>query len=310
MRALSFLTPAPIRQAIILQVRRLVGGDGDDSVERNRSDTGLFGPDSACWKVHGDFTSMMVGGISALMLQMLHPGALAGVWDHSDFRHDMTGRLKRTAQFIAGTTYGDEAEAQGLIDLVLNIHGRVAGALPDGTAYSANDPDLLTWVHVAEVSSFLGAYLTYVDPAFPAAEQDRYFAEVALIARRLGATDVPESRAQIAAYFEAVRPALRYDERTRQVSAALLSQKAPSAAAAPAFAAAFDAAKALLPDWAAAMHGFALSPPRRAASNLGVRALGRTMRWALTNSAEARARRRAAELLSSAHPRAGGDPDL
>ncbi len=293
----SLLSPA--RTAIVLQVRKLVGGDGSDTVERNRADTGLFGPDSACWKVHGDFTSMMVGGISALMLQMLHPGALAGVWDHSDFRTDMTGRLKRTAQFIAGTTYGDRAEAQALIDHVKMIHGRVAGALPDGTPYSADDADLLTWVHVAEVTSFLNAYLTYVDPAFPLAEQDRYFGEVAEIARRLGATDVPTDRAQIAAYLNAVRPALRYDERTRTVAHALLSQKPPSAAAAPAFRAAFDAAKVLLPDWGARMHSFVLGAPKRAATRLSIQALGKTMRWALVNSAEARARRRAAELAAA-----------
>ena len=85
MQRLNVLAPSRLLQAVVLQVRKLVGGAGDDSVERNRNDTGLFGPDSACWKVHGDFTSMMVGGIAALYLQMLHPGALAGVWDHSDF---------------------------------------------------------------------------------------------------------------------------------------------------------------------------------------------------------------------------------
>lgn len=98
---MPLLRPPHLRAAIVGQVRKLVGGTGDDSVERNRADTGLFGPDSACWKVHGDFTSMMVGGIAALFLQMLHPGPLAGVWDHSNFRQDMLGRLRRTARFIA-----------------------------------------------------------------------------------------------------------------------------------------------------------------------------------------------------------------
>lgn len=294
------LGPASIRHAIVLQVRQLVGGTGDDTVERNRQDTGFFGPDSACWKVHGDFTSMMVGGITALLMQMLHPGALAGVWDHSNFREDMAGRLKGTARFIAGTTYGDRAEAQGLIDRVRAIHARVAGTLPDGKPYSADDPDLLAWVHVAEVSAFLAAYLRYVDPAFPPDEQDRYFGETAEIARRLGALEVPQSRAEVAAYLSAVRPALRYDERTREVAEALLSQRPPNAAAAPAMAIAFDAAKDLLPGWAAEMHGFRLSGPRRAAARLGVQGLGRTMRWALINSAEARARRRAAELAQQA----------
>jgi uncharacterized protein (DUF2236 family) len=289
-----------IRQAIVLQVRQIVGGTGDDTVERNRQDTGFFGPDSACWKVHGDFTSMMVGGIAALLVQMLHPGSLAGVWDHSNFRHDMSGRLKRTARFIAGTTYGDRAEAQGLIDRVRAIHAQVMGTLPDGTAYAAADPDLLTWVHVAEVSSFLAAYLRYVDPAFPPEEQDRYFRETAEIARRLGAPCAPQSRAEAAAYFRSVRSKLRYDRRTREVAEALFVQAPPSAASGPAMSLAFDAAKDLLPDWAARMHGFHLSAPRRAATRLSVQALGRALRWALVNSAEARARRRADQLMQDA----------
>lgn len=292
------LSPNAVRDAIVLQVRQLVGGTGDDTVERNRQDVGLFGPDSACWKVHGDLASMMVGGITALLLQMLHPGALAGVWDHSNFRGDMSGRLKRTARFIAGTTYGDQAEAQAHIDQVRTIHARVRGTLPDGTPYSADDPDLLTWVHVAEVSAFLAAYLRYVDPDFPPAEQDRYYRETAEVARRLGATDVPQSRAEVAAYFKAVRPKLRYDHRTREVAAALLSQSPPSPAAQPAMHLAFDAAKDLLPDWALRMHGFRLAAPRRAAARVGLGVLGRALRWALVNSAEARARRRAAELMA------------
>ncbi|HVY33907.1 MAG TPA: oxygenase MpaB family protein [Caulobacteraceae bacterium] len=295
-QAKPFLGLPTVRQALVSQVRLLVGGTGDDTVEQNRQDTGLFGPDSACWKVHGDFTSMMVGGITALLLQMLHPGPLAGVWDHSNFRKDMSGRLKRTASFIAGTTYGDRAEAQGLIDRVGNIHSQVAGTLPDGAPYAAQDPDLLTWVHVAEVSSFLAAYLRYVDPAFPAAEQDRYLSETAEIARRLGAPSPPQSRSAVAAYLRAKRPQLRYDGRTREVTQALLRQPAPSLAAAPALGMAFDAAKDLLPDWAAQMHGFRLSPARRAAARLGVSGLARTLRWALVNSAEARARRRAEQL--------------
>jgi uncharacterized protein (DUF2236 family) len=287
---------SPVRRALVRQVVQLVGGTGDDRIERSRQDTGLFGPDSACWKVHGDFSSMMVGGVAALLVQMLHPGALGGVWDHSNFRHDMSGRLKRTARFIAGTTYGDRAEAEALIARVLGIHAVVRGTLPDGTAYSAQDPDLLTWVHVTEVSSFLGAYLRYVDPHFAPAEQDRYLRETAEIARRLGAVAVPQSRAELAAYLKAVRPALRYDDRTRQVAQALLSEPAPSLAAGPAMAVVFDAAKDLIPDWAAAMHGFRLSPMRRGAARMGVHALARPLRWALQNSAEARARRRAAEL--------------
>lgn len=277
-----------------------MGGGGDIPNESRRADTGLFGPDSVCWKVHGDFTSMMVGGIAALFLQMLHPGPLAGVWDHSNFRKDMTGRLRRTARFIAGTTYGDRAEAQALIDRVRAIHGQVSGVLPDGRPYVADDPELLTFVHVAEVSSFLAAYLRYVDPDLSAGDQDRYYGEVAEIARRLGAPDVPTTRAGIDAYLERVRPELRFDRRTQAVAVALLTHPAPSRAAAPAMGLAFDAAKDLLPDWAATLHGFRLSRPRRAAVRAGVQAMGVGMRWALANSAEARARRHAATLKAAA----------
>jgi len=293
-----------LRRAAVGQVRLLVGGTGDDTVERNRRDTGLFGPQSACWKVHGDFTSMMVGGIAALYLQMLHPGPLAGVWDHSDFRKDMLGRLRRTARFIAGTTYGDCAEAQGLIDHVRKIHGGVRGHLPNGTPYAADDPTLLTWVHVAEVSSFLDAYLRYVDSNFPADEQDRYFRETAEIARRLGASDPPTTRDAVRAYLTAMRPQLHCDHRTRAVAAALASQPPPSAAAGPAMVAAFDAARDLLPTWARELHGFSPSPIRSVVARLALTGLAPAMRWALVNSAEARARRRATELgaMATADP--------
>ena len=90
-------------------------------------DPGLFGPESVCWKVHADFTSMMTGGISALLLQALHPLALAGVWDHSSFRTDILGRLRRTATFIAGTTYGNRRDALALIERVKQIHLGVTG---------------------------------------------------------------------------------------------------------------------------------------------------------------------------------------
>ena len=296
------MPPSPIprlRQAIVGQVRALVGA-GDPTIEQRRMDEGLFGPGSAAWKVHGDFTSMMVGGIAALLMQMLHPGALAGVWDHSDFRSDMRGRLKRTARFIAGTTYGSTEEVSALVAHVRGIHDRVHGTLPDGAPYSAHDPDLLTWVHVAEVSSFLAAYLRFRDPDFPPQMQDQYFAEYARIAELLGAQGVPRSRAEVAAYLERVRSQLRYDHRTREVARALLSQPAPSLAAAPFAALLFQAAEDLLPDWAARMHGFRFTAARRPVVRLGVRGLSRTLRWALTSSAEARARRRAAELKAQA----------
>ena len=185
----------PIRDAIGDRIRRLIGSGAADALTLAEGDAGWFGPDSVCWKVHGDFTSMMIGGVAALLMQMLHPAALAGVWDHSNFRQDMAGRLRRTARFIAGTTYGSTQDAQALVDKVRRIHAQVKGETAAGRPYAADDPELLTWVHVAEVSSFLAAYLRYRDPSLPAADQDRYFAETATVAERLGASGVPKSRA-------------------------------------------------------------------------------------------------------------------
>ena len=279
-----------LRGAIQEQVHRLVGfGDGTVDLTRPPGDDGLFGPGSAAWQVHGDFTAMMAGGVAALLLQMLHPGALAGVWDHSNFRRDMLGRLKRTAQFISATTYGSTATAEGLIARVQRIHDAVAGTLPDGTPYSANDPDLLTWVHVAEVSSFLAAYRRYRDPRFPVAEQDRYLREYAIIAERLGATGVPKSRVALEAYIQAVRPQLRADHRTREVARAMIHQQPASLAMAPAQKVLMEGGIDLLPAWAARMHGLDRPLVGRPAIRAGVAGIGSVLRWALRDGSAKRA---------------------
>jgi uncharacterized protein (DUF2236 family) len=258
-----------------------------------RRDDGLFGPESAAWKVHRDFTSMMIGGVGALLLQMLHPGALAGVWDHSNFREDMSGRLRRTAQFIGVTTYGSTDAAEALISRVRRIHDHVSGHLPDGTPYSANDPDLLTWVHVAEVSLFLRAYVRYRDPFFPGAEQDRYYREAAVVAERLGATQVPKTRGQVEQYFIDVRPQLRFDERTREVARVLMAQPAASPTVAPFQKLFLDGGVDVLPRWAARMHGMDLTAARRAAIRAGVAGVGGVLRWSTAPDPEPRNGQRA-----------------
>ena len=267
-----------LRSSLRTRVRQLVGS-GEVDLSRPAGDDGLFGPGSAPWRVHGDFTAMMIGGVSALLLQMLHPGALAGVWDHSDFRRDRRGRLKRTAQFITTTTFGSTANAGAAIERVRSVHAHVQGVLPDGTPYAADDPDLLTWVHVAEVDSFLRAHLRYKDAALPGAVQDRYLADYAEVARRLGATGVPTSRREIADYYRRVRPQLRFDDRTRDVARALLSREG-DAVIAPAMAIVFAAGADLLPDWAQAMHGRRLGIAAPAVRT-GARGMGHVIRWAL-----------------------------
>ena len=272
----------PIKDAITSEVVALFNdrSRGEKPVAR-RAD-GLFGRDSVSWRVHGDVTSMMVGGVAGLLLQMLHPAVLAGVWDHSKFRSDMHGRLRRTARFIAMTTYGGRTDAEAAISRVRGIHDRVRGVLPDGTPYEANDPSLLAWVHVTETTSFLSAWIRYGEPAMPAADQDGYFVEMAKVAKALGADPVPHSLAEARHMIAAMRPHMVCDARTREVARLVLRQRAASMMAEPLQVLTMQAAIDLLPHWARQMHGLhnpALGRPLVRAGTLGV---ARMLRWAFT----------------------------
>lgn len=282
-----------VRRHIESQVLSLTGlALGGVDFESPKGDPGLFGPDSVSWKVHGDFSSMLIGGISALLLQMLHPAALGGVWDHSNFRADMLGRLRRTGQFISATTYGSRNDAEKLIERVRRIHEGVHGTLPDGTSYAASDPDLLTWVHVAEVSCFLASHLRYLNPDLSEQEQDRYYNEIALIAERLGARNVPRSRAEVAAYLQRMRPQLRCDERTREVVNVLFNAPAPSFLAKPFGILMMRAGIDLLPEWATDQLGLSLGSLQRQLIRSSVRRSVPLLRWAVRNGSLHRARRR------------------
>lgn len=270
----------PLKGLIVGQVRALFNDTARGETPVPRRDDALFPPTSVAWRVHGDVTSMLVGGIAALLLQMLHPKVLAGVWDHSGFRDDMQGRLRRTARFIATTTFGAPDEARAVLARVAAIHNGVGGTLPDGTPYRANDPALLAWVHVCEVSSFLDGWVRYGEPLMSRADQDRYVDEMARIAEPLGVSPVPRTRAGAERIMRDMRPELLVDARTRDVAQVLLGQPAPSLAAGPFQAIAMSAAIDLLPGWARAMHGFArpgLGLPLIRAGTYGVAS---TLRWA------------------------------
>lgn len=282
-----------IRRPIERQIMSLSGLSlGQLDLENPKGDPGLFGPTSISWQVHGDFTSMLIGGISALMLQALHPLALAGVWDHSNFRQDMLGRLRRTGQFISGTTFGSTHDANWLIDKVRTIHLQVVGTGLDGSTYAASDPELLTWVHVAEVSNFLAAHLRYRNPNLSGADQDQYYSEIALVAERLGATDVPRSRQQIADYLARMRPHLLCDDRSREVVRLLLNAPAPSLLAKPFGALMMQAGIDLLPDWASHLLALEQRPLTRSLVRCAVNSTAPVLRWAVRNGSVQRARRR------------------
>jgi uncharacterized protein (DUF2236 family) len=268
------------KRMIVGRVRAVFNDRARGETPVVRHEDGLFGPASVVWRVHGDVTTMMVGGVAALLLQMLHPAVLAGVWDHSNFREDMLGRLRRTARFIALTSYGGREEAKAAIARVRQVHAHVRGTLPDGTAYAADDPRLLAWVHVAEATSFLDAWIRYGEPAMSAVDQDRYFAEFAIVAEALGADPVPRSRAEADALIAAMRGALSVTARTREVARIVLEQRAERLSAAPVQAVTFQAALDLLPDWARQMHGLPGPLLTRPLVRAGTTHLARTLRWA------------------------------
>ena len=269
----------PVRKALVRQVRATFNDQSRGEKPVPASDQALFPPGSVIRRVHGDVTTMMVGGIAALLMQMLHPKALAGVWDHSDVQTDQLGRLRRTARFIAMTTYGHRDTAIAAIEKVKAIHDEVSGTLPDGTQYRATDPWLLAWVHVAGAINFLDGWRRYAEPAMSRADQDIYFAESGEVARLLGADPIPQTRAGAERFIEQILPELHSDDRTRAFRDLVLDAPARSLKEVPVQHLIMGAAVDLLPDFAREMHGLArppLSPVVRGAT----RGIASTIRWA------------------------------
>ncbi|WP_454886802.1 oxygenase MpaB family protein [Sphingomonas oryzagri] len=268
------------KQALVRRVRAVFNDPAQGERPVLRSDDALYPRSSVIWRVHGDVTTMMVGGVSALLLQMLHPAVLAGVWDHSNFRTDMLGRLRRTARFIAQTTFGAREQADAAIATVKDVHRHVRGTLIDGTPYRADDPHLLGWVHVTEAISFLDAWQRYGARRLTAAEEDIYFVEFAAIAEALGAAPVPRSRTEADRLIATMRPELSVGDRTREVARIVLGQKPDRISAMPVQALTFQAAVDLLPDWARAMHDIPGSGIAAPVVGTGTMGLARTLRWA------------------------------
>ena len=236
-------------------IRRSVGHRGPPlAFLEPPGDPGLFGPDSAIWQIHADFVSMMVGGMRALMLQALHPRALAGVWDHSDFRSDLSGRLSRTAYFIAATTYGSQSMAEAAIRRVRAIHAEVQGVDESGRPYRADEPELLEWVHLTESWSFLTAYQRFARPDLPQQTQDQYFAEMASLSQRLGATALPSTRAGVEQRMADLLPQLVYGARARTVMG-LLRDVPVEREKKPLMRLLHAAAEVELPEWARELMG-------------------------------------------------------
>lgn len=268
-----------LRQQLVGRVRAVFNDLEAGQQPVPPSDEALFEKDSPIRMVHADVVGMMVGGVRSLLLQMLHPHALQGVLDHSNFREDMHGRLRRTARFIAVTTFGHRDEAMKAIERVNRIHSQVTGTLADGTPYAATDPRTLAWVHVVEAQSFLAAYLRHVRPDMPGHEQDEYYRQFAVIARALGADPVPRDRSEAGAIFRELRQDLRASPEARAIAQLVLNQR-PGGAPAAVQAVMGAEAVALLPSFARSMLGLERPGLTALPARAATWGMGKALRWA------------------------------
>ncbi|RLQ09214.1 DUF2236 domain-containing protein [Micromonospora sp. BL1] len=227
-------------------------------------DLGLFGPGSVTWKVHEE-PILIVAGLRSLYLQALHPRAMAGVAQNSNYRTDAWGRLVRTATYVATTIYGTTAEAETAGRRLRTRHARMRATDPvTGEEFRVDDPELLRWVHVTEVESFVStarrAGLALTDD-----EVDGYYTEQRRSAALVGLDpdDVPGTAAEVADYYRDVRPQLRMTREAAETAVFLTAPPIPW--------------KVSLP----ARVGLNLGPPRWAYFGIAATALGMLPPWAL-----------------------------
>src|ERR1022692_2371785 len=188
---------------------RVAGSEGPERRQAiNEAGERWFAEDRPIRRVHGDW-SMFVGGIRALLLQSLHPLAMAGVAGHSGSRGERWGRLQRISYFLAVTTFGRASDAQATVERIKAIHERITGTAPDGRAYAASDPHLLTWIHVAEADSFLRAHTRSGGKPLDRARRNVYVADLARLGVKLGLPDPARTEAELTDRISQYRTDLR-----------------------------------------------------------------------------------------------------
>ena len=246
-----------------------------------------FTPEDPVWRVHAD-AAMFPGGLAALLLQSLHPLAMAGVAGHSGYKGDPWGRLQRTSHYLAVTTFGTAADAEQSIAVVRSVHHRVRGEDDRGRAYSADDPHLLRWVHVAEVFSFLSAYQAYAAEPLTPAEADLYVEQSTRAASLLGATDLPRTVAELDTALLGYRPELEATTAAREATRFMLLNPPVPLAARPGYALIAAGGVAILPPWARRSLRLPLfGPGVRVASRAGAVSAA-LVRWGMAGLEERR----------------------
>ncbi len=274
----------PVRRIVADAVRsRVVGPNADNRAQELFEAPGerWFAEDRPIRIIHAD-SCMFIGGLRALLFQSLQPLAMAGVASHSDYKADPWGRLQRTADFLAATTFGPATEAQRAIDMVKRVHTRVVGTADDGRPYSANDPHLLKWVHIAEVDSFLAAHAKFGEIELSPEQRDGYVLDMSRIAIALGVIDAPTTVAELADQIASYRPELRTSAPARDAARYLLLTPPLPIYQRPIYGLLGAAAVSLMPLWTR----FPLRLPwlpvsERAVVRPAAQTLTKTLRWAL-----------------------------
>ena len=240
-----------IRENVATELRaRVVGPNASQRTHEIMDAPGerWFAEDRPIRLVHGD-ASMFIGGLRALLLQSLHPLAMAGVANYSDYRKDPWGRLQRTADFLAATSLDPAHEAQRIVDRVKAVHVKVNGVASDGRNYSATDPHLLKWVHIAEIDSFLYTYQKFSKAPLDQAGRDGYVKDAAFVARAVGVIDPPETEAELREMINSYRPELKSTRESRDATKYLLFKPPLPGAAKLAYWLLMVATVSTLPAW-------------------------------------------------------------
>ncbi len=240
-----------IREKIATELRaRVVGPNANQREHEIMNSPGerWFAEDRPIRLVHGD-ASMFIGGLRALLLQSLHPLAMAGVANYSDYRKDPWGRLQRTADFLAATSFGTADEAHRIVERVKAVHLKVNGVASDGRTYSATDPHLLKWVHIAEIDSFLYTYQKFSKAPLDQEGRDGYVKDAAFVARAVGVIDPPETEAEMREMINSYRPELKSTRESRDATKYLLFKPPLPGAAKIAYWLLMVATVSTLPAW-------------------------------------------------------------
>ena len=294
-------TPAKASRAVQrrlgLALRSRVAGD--DAPERAKRIWGAegerwFTSDDPIWRVNAD-ASMFPGGLAALLLQSLHPLAMAGVAGHSGYKGDPWGRLQRTSHYLAVTTFGTVADAEQAIDHVRSVHRRIRGTDPSGRPYAADDPHLLRWVHVAEIWSFLRAYQSYAATPLTDDEADLFVHQTSRAASLLGATDLPHTVLELEQVIEGYRPELESTPAAREATRFMLLNPPVPLVVRPGYALIAAGGVALLPPWARKSLRLPLHGPGLAVASRAGAVSASLVRWGMAGLEDRRPSERGAD---------------